>query len=229
MNRFGKITLLLCGLLSMLAAFPVFGQEKESTEIVINKRPLRDLGQKVSDAINGKKVDLSAPFSIQLRFTLTAEGKLDATKTKIIRSEGDRQMIDLARDGVMAFSDSGYLQYLKSVGGKDIDLFVSQDDSAFKTVVGFEVESVNRARSIAALLMVATKYYQDKKSAPGADEDDKDDLAIINNLTIEADGKKVAIKHAMPKADFLNLVQKSILKAKPGPVPNGMAKNIVSL
>lgn len=229
MNRFGKITLLLCGLLSMLAAFPVFAQDKELTEIAVNKRPLRDLGAKVGDAIDGKKVDLSAPFSIEIRFTLTAEGKLDAAKTKIIRSDGDPQMIDLARDGVMAFSDSGYLQYLKVAGGKDIDLVVSQDTSAFKTVVGFEVESVSRARSIATLLGIAINYYRNKKSAPGADEDDKNDLAIINNLTVEADGKKVAIKHAMPKADFLDLVQKSMMKAKPGPVPNGMAKNIVIL
>ncbi len=62
MKKFGKSVFLACGLLLMLAALPVLAQKN----VEINKKPLRDFADLVNQKIAGKKVDLNAPFSVEL-------------------------------------------------------------------------------------------------------------------------------------------------------------------
>jgi hypothetical protein len=217
MRPFAIKSALLCGLL-LLAAFPVLAQENDLNRIVINRKPLMDLDAAVSDKLERKEIDLAAAFAVEAAGVLNANGKLDPSKLKYTRAEGDPRMVELARESILAINDSGYLQYLSGIGGKGLYLSIVQDDAVLTMIVQAEVEGPARAKSVKMLLETVLKYYKDKESAPGADGNNDDDLLLINAASITAAGKNIIIKCALSKADAQRLIQKKLVKQNRGPV-----------
>ena len=74
MTSFVKSFFLFCGIVSALAAFPVFGQENKDG-ITINKRPFKDFGEFVKQKLDNKEVDLDKPFLVELEGILTKDGE----------------------------------------------------------------------------------------------------------------------------------------------------------
>lgn len=210
MRTLGKIKLLLCGLLLMLAAFPVFAQDDDLKNIKINRRPLMDLSAAVIGRLADKKLDLGSAFTVEATGSLDADGKLDSAKFKYTRVEGDEQMIGIVKDSFTAFNNSGYFQYLKGFGGKELHFLIVQNATDFTVSFQTELESANRARSIQAILSMLLKFYKDKKSTPGADSNDSEDLLLLNAATVVVDGKKVILKFALPKADWQKMMQRKL-------------------
>jgi hypothetical protein len=228
MRIFSRIPIYFSGLLLMLAAFPVFGQEPAPREITINKRPLLDLGYRVLDDVETRKVDLTAPFSVHGSGKLNKDGKLDASTSKFTAASGDKEMIEIAKNSIAAINDSGYLQYLSRLGCENLDFTIVQDSAIFSTTIVSELESARRAQSVRNALSLMLGFYKQKISGPDADENDKDSLEIVKNALIETNNNKVTIKVVLPKAVVQALIQKSLRSAaKHMSPPAGFAQNIV--
>jgi hypothetical protein len=96
-------------------------------------------------------------------------------------------------------NDSGYLQYIKEMSGKDLNLLLKQDDQFVSAVVETEMESEMRAKSIKSNLDLAISLVKMKKTTENADENDRDDLALLEGAKVERDGKKIIIKFDVKK------------------------------
>ena len=180
-------------------------------------KPLRDrLG-----LAPGAQVD----FVVNASGKLTKDGKLDPKSFRYVKAESnDVKMIDVVKESIEAINDSGYLQYLKELSGKDFALMLQQDDLNITAVVQSELESDTRARSIKSSLDFAIGLAKMKKTAADADQNDKDDLILLESAKIEIDGKKVIIRFVIPKEIALPMIQRKLAEQKAKPrQPNGNA------
>jgi len=186
------------------------------TSVVINRTPLLDLSKEVQDMLDQKKVDLLAKVNVMAKGKLDEEGKIDpATFQFMSDDKSDPVMAELIRNAIGKLSDSGYLQYLQMLSGKDLNMSIVQDDEKFTAMVLSEVESPRRAESIRTLLNLVIKHYKDKKSVPEADQNDKDDLALLNTATVETKGKQIMIKFEITKPEAQALIQKKLMIKPP--------------
>lgn len=184
----------------------------------INKRPFVDLANNVNDLLDKKQVNLESAFVVNATGKLNKEGKLDPKSFKWgqIASQ-DVKMIDIVKEAITAINDSGYLQYLKDINGKDFTLMLQQDDINISAVVQSEMESEMRAKSTSSSLGLAIAAAKFKKSGENADQNDKDDLIVLENAKIETDGKKVIIRFLVPKEIALPLIQRKLAEQKAAP------------
>lgn len=186
--------------------------------IIINREPLFDLSKDVNKKLAANQLDLNAKVNIMAKGKLDETGKIEKGFVFAADDKSDPAMTQMVKDSIAALNDSGYLQYLKNLSGKDINVTVVQDDANFTATVQSEVESAVRATSLKTVLNLAINYYKDKKSGPEADENDKDDLALLNTATVETDGNKLVIKFSISKPEAQALIQKK-LQLKPSVQP----------
>ena len=194
----------------------------------INKRPFVDLAVTVNDLLDRNLVKLESPFIVSAKGKLTKEGRLDPKSFQWgpVQS-ADPRMVEVIKEAVEAINDSGYLQYLRDLSGKDFNLVLSQDDLNITAIVQSELESENRANVIKSGLDLLIAGYKLKKSGENADQNDKDDLILLENAKIATEGKKVQIRFSVPKDVALPMIQRKLAeqKAKPKqPSGTGMTK-----
>ncbi len=179
----------------------------------INKRPFKDLGNLVNDLKAKNAINLETPFLVNAKGKLTKDGKLDPKTFKFVQatsSDPDHKMIEIVKEGIEAINDSGYLNYLKDLSGKDLDLLVQQNDQTLSAVIQSEMESETRAKSITSGLKFLIGLKKGQKESPTADQNDKDDLLLLNGATVVADGKKVVITFTVPKDVVQQMIQRKL-------------------
>lgn len=180
--------------------------------ITINRTPLRELGRDVKNLIDQKKVDIGAQFSVVAVGKLDKDGKIVPDSYKYIKAEStDPNMIGIVQQSIEAVNDSGYLKWLEKLAGKDLSLSISQDNDFITGIVQTEAETTTRANTLKFLFSNYIKWTVDKKMAPTATDDDRDDLQLLQNATVEVEGKKLTIKFAVPKATAQGLIQKKLI------------------
>ena len=199
---------------------------KPVTEVEINKRPIRDLGVFVNDLLAKKEVDLQSDFSVGARGKLNKEGKLDPKTFKYTQAKAaDPKMVEVIQQSIEALNQSGYLQYLSQLSGKDLNLLLQQDNANLTATVQSEMESENRAKSIKSGLDLAISLAKLTKTDPS----DIDDLNLLKSATIESKGKQIIIKFAIPKPLAQDMIKRKLLdeaaKAAQEQQPNGTAQN----
>ena len=179
-------------------------------DVEINKRPIKDLGVFVNALLSDEKIkfNLETPFIAKAKGKLTKEGKLDVKNFKIEATSPDENMVEVVKQSIEAINDAGYLQYLKMLSGKDLNMILTQDNESITAVVQSELESDTRAKSIKSGLDLAISLTKMKKTDPN----DKDDLEILNSATIQNDGKKIIIKFAIPKAMAQEMIRRKLLE-----------------
>jgi len=148
MKKFNQLVFLACGLLLTLAANSVFAQEEKSVQI--NKKPIDDFAGQVAEKVRNRKVDLAAPFSIQAEVFLDVNGQFDSRKSKYVKSEGDAEMIVVAKDLVEAIGDSNIFIYLQKLGIKKANLTFSQDETTVRCSVISEFPTAEKAKATAS-------------------------------------------------------------------------------
>lgn len=195
---------LLCGLLLTLAAFPVFAQNDEAE---LNKRPLQYFGRLVSEKVKNKEVDLKAPFSLTLQGTLDADGKFNPKTTKVTKSEGDAKMIEIAKQGVEAVSDSGIFYYLKQLGVNEIEIFLVQTDMEFSADFKSTFDTAKRAK----LVRDAIKLNIDVGKSTVKEENTK---ILLENSKVETIGKDFLLRFSMPFEQFHGIIDRELEKGK---------------
>ena len=166
---------------------------------------------------------LESAFVVNAAGKLTKEGKLDPKSFRWGQvSSQDQKMIDVVKEAITAINDSGYLQYLKDISGKDFSLMLKQDETSISAIVQSEMESDTRAKSISSGLSLLISAAKLKKNSETADQNDKDDLILLENARVETDGKKVVIKFLVPKDIALPMIQRKLAEQKAQPKqPNG--------
>ncbi|CAN5378373.1 hypothetical protein BH10ACI3_BH10ACI3_18390 [soil metagenome] len=191
----------------------------------INNRPLVDLSNFVNDLMDKNLYKLDSQFSINAKGKLNKDGKFDKTTFKYIKTESaDKSTIDVLKAAIEAINDSGRLKVLEQLTGKDLNLNLSQDTTNLSAVVESVMESDLRANSVKSNLELAIAFAKNSKSGPGADQNDKDDLLLLNNAKIEVEGSKVIIRFFAPKEILLPMIQRKLAEEKAKPKqPNGNA------
>jgi hypothetical protein len=186
------------------------------TDIELNRRPLDELGEYVNGLLNEKKVDLQTPFIVQAKGKLNKEGKFDKNSYKIIQaSSSDEDMLAVVQRSIAAINDSGYLQYLKQLSGKDLSLLLKQDDTNITAEVESEVESETRAKSLKSTLDLAIYLVRSRKeNEEKKTENDLDDLELLKGATVEINGKKIIIKFNVKKEIAQPMIQRKLLAPK---------------
>ncbi len=195
------------------------------TAVEINKRPIKDLGAFINDLLAKKEIDLQSDFAVGARGKLTKDGKLDPKTFKYTQAQAaDPKMIEVIRQSIEAINESGYLQYLSQLSGKDLTLLMQQDGANLTATVQSELENENRAKSIKSGLDFAISIAKMTKTDPN----DKDDLDLLKSATIESKGKQIIIKFAIPKPLAQDMIKRKLLdeatKAAQEP-PSGTAQN----
>ncbi len=195
--------------------------DPSNPEIVTNKRPLKDLAVKVKESI-GNGMSLTAPFNVQARGKLTEDGKIDEKSFKFTKFEGsDKQLIEIVKASVAAVSDSGYLQYLALLSGRNLDMQVTQDATGVNATVQSEMESDTRASSVSTLLSLAIGDFKKKKEKAIAEMqndpakaqellDEIDDLELLKAASVKADGKKIVIQFLVPQETAAKLIERKL-------------------
>jgi hypothetical protein len=180
--------------------------------IVIDRIPLRKLGTSVKDLVDQKKVDLSAIFTVRAKGKLDKEGRIDQRTFEYTdASSTDPMMINVVREAIEAVNDSGYLKWLSRLSGENIVLSLGQDNEFLTATVESEVQSPTRAKLLTAIFTAYISQTVEKKMRPEATADDKDDLDILNNATVETNGKKMIIRFKVPKATAQDLIKRKLI------------------
>lgn len=199
----------------------------------INKRPFVDLANNVNALLDKNQVNLDSAFLVNASGKLNKDGKLESLKFGQIASQ-DQKMVDVVKEAIAAINDSGYLQYLKDISGKDFNLMLQQDEFNISALVQSEMESETRARSISSALSLAMSIAKKAKSGEDADQNDKDDLVLLENAKVEAIGKKVVIKFLVPKGTAMPMIRRKLAEQKAAPkqqngnAVGGLANNTAS-
>ena len=185
------------------------------TEVELNKRPLIDLGKYVSELQKKDAVNLATPFIVQAKGKLNKAGRIDKASYQIIKADStDEDMIAVVKRSIEAINESGYLQYLEKLSGKDLSLLFKQDEENITAEIESVVESENRAKSIKSTLDLAISLVKMKKTGEDASQNDKDDLELLNGAKIETDGKKLIIKFTVKKDIAQPMIQRKLLIPK---------------
>ncbi len=189
---------------------------------VYNSRPLSDLRVLVKETIAKSGLNLQSDFTFNAKAKLTKEGKIDPKTFKYGEVKGDEKLIKIIKESIGAFSDSGRLQVLRDLSGKDLNFSLTQDDLFVSTVIQTEVENESMARAIrGSLKLLIDLAISSKENSANPDENDKDDLALLKGATIEQDGKNLVIKFVIPKDMAHKMIQRKLDEV---PKPNGTAK-----
>jgi len=179
------------------------------SEVDINKKPFEDLGDSLIDKISKKEIDLNKPFSVVLEGTLNADGKFDDKKSRFGKSEGDQQMIDVAKDTLQAVGDSGILRYLKNSGIDKVTIKLIQDDKQIYAIIVSDQKTPEKAGTTASgfnTLLSGVKML-DQNGFKKLDENSK---TLINNSKITSEGKNFVLNFAIPKPLGQDLINRSL-------------------
>jgi hypothetical protein len=216
MKRVYSLSFLLCGILLTFAAFPVFAQNDAVEEVKINRQPLQDLGAFVKEKIDKGEIDLTQPFKVVVEGVVTKEGRLDTSfdketkkpKSNFVLTEGDEQMVSVAKTAIEAVGNSGWLGYLRMMGAEKVKLTFAQDKENVIAIIESEQKSPERASTMASginLLLSSAKQF----AKLGEDE-----KIILNGLqSPNTKGKTVIINFAIPAKTAQDMLQRNLKKA----------------
>ena len=177
----------------------------------INRRPIQDLGNTVNDLIAKNELDLQTPFTGSVKGKLNKDGRIDPKTLKLLIESADPDMQKVVQEGVLAIDAAGFLKYLSLLSGRDLDMMLQQDDKNISATVQSEMESPTRANTIRTGLQLLLTTMRDKKrNDPAADQNDKDDLAILDGAKVEVNGKRVVITFTVPKEVAHPMIQRKL-------------------
>ncbi len=185
-------------------------------EVVINQRPLRDLGQDLKNRIEARSVDLDTPFSVELTGVLEKSGKLDPATVKYQKAEGGKEIVDAVKKAIEAINDSGYFAYLSRMEPEGpVIIRAAQDASEFNSSLSVEMSTANKARTLASVFqMMIVAARQNAENKIGLD---KDVRPLLNSTTISSEDKSFVIKIGMPKSSFREMIEPRLSDLKNAP------------
>jgi len=194
------------GLVVILTARVTAGQPGRFQELEVNKRPLRDLAVSIKDIIRSKRLDLTAPFNVEIKFVLREDGTIDPSSTQFGRFEGPESSIAIVKDAIYAFSETGYFKYLRELSSREVVVGLKQDDKEFVASISCALENESRAKSLTSWfnILLSTAIAQ---KTPGVDQHE---LRYLKSLKATTAAKTVNISMSFPKDLFWNMIRYEI-------------------
>lgn len=191
----------------------------------INKKPMVDLGIFVNEMVEKNEVDLQAQFIVNAKGKLDKNGRFDPkTFSYVSAMSSDEDMVEIVKESIMAINVAGYLQYLKDLSGKDLEMLFEQDAEKLSAVIHSEMESETRANTVKSGLNAFISLQKMLKGGENASQNAKDDLILFENTVVETDGKKVIIKFTVPKEVAHPMIQRKLAEqAAEIKKPSGLA------
>lgn len=188
----------------------------------INKRPIVDLGNFVNEKLQGNEIDLQTEFTVNAKGKLDENGRLKSFQWGEV-SSADPDMLVVVKRAIEAINVAGYLQYLKEMSGKDLNFKIQQDTENLSALLVSEMESETRARSIKSALDLYIGVVKSRKQGENADQNDKDDLALLENTKVETNGKQVVLKFVVPTNVAHPMIKRKLAEqAAANQKPNGI-------
>jgi hypothetical protein len=203
---------------------PSVDPTKPLNEKDINRRPFVDLAGAVNAMLANKEINLDSEFSVTARGKLTKEGKLDKETFKFTKAaSNDPKMIDVVKKSIEAFNDSGMLQYLEQLSGKDLNLALEQNKDNVLAEVRSEVEGESRAGGLKSALnfglglairskeeKILKLQAENKPENADALQNAMDELELLRKTEITSEGKQLIVKFASPKDVMHNLIRRKL-------------------
>lgn len=181
----------------------------EPVKYDINKKPFENLGDDINASVEKKEVDLTKNFTVVLDGTILADGRLDATKSKFVKSEGDEKMRLFAEQAIKAVGDSGFLAYLKDQNIDRINLTLVQDDEKIYAIIVSDQKTPERAKTTVSGLGAALSLAK-TLDASGVKKLDERSKILIERAKLKNDGKNFVFNFEIPKADAQKLILDSL-------------------
>lgn len=195
-----------------MAASVFYVSAQNSHGIDINKRPLREFGEKLKSDIVSKKIDLSGPFLVELRGKLDDKGKLDVKSSSFTRTEGDAALVEMVKNGILAISDAGFFQYLQSLQSKNLELLVEQTTTEFSAKIAVDQPTENSAKTFAVGFSTLLQLTKAQMGGPNATEAQKKDLALLKFITARAQDSSVIFSLIAPSIEIQDLINEELAK-----------------
>lgn len=197
------------------------------TGVDINKRPLKDFADVVKTLVEGQQLDLDKPFVVVAEAVLLDNGRLDVSidkktkepKSRVIRAEGDEQMIEIAKQAIAAVGDSGWLVYLKTQGIDKITYQVMQDNDQVQVLITSDQPTPERANTITSGLRGAIEaaLLLDQNNIKKLGEDEK---ILLRGASPMANGKQFVLNFSLPKPVAKEMINRRLRDMTVEPKPN---------
>jgi hypothetical protein len=152
---------------------------------------------------------------------LTKNGKLEPGSFKLSVAEGsDTRIADVTKRVVEALNEGGYLLYLSYLGATNFGFDIRQDKERLSVQLLSDFANAEKAKSVSSslgmLIAVGSMQTEEKlKKLNPADSapDQKDELMLLKNATVQADGTRVVIAFVLPKADARQILERKLALA----------------
>jgi hypothetical protein len=192
-------------------------------DVTINREVLKTFGSFVKGEVVNNKVDLNQPFKIVAEGPLTKDGKFDITqdkktkksKTQITFSEGNPQMVSIAKNALEAIGDSGVLGYLRNFGAENVKITLIQDGEKIAARIESDLKDANKANTMASGLNTLLSLAKGRENL---NEDEK--LLLSGAQKPTSNGSMFIVDFAIPKEAAQGMINRNLEKLPlPSPTP----------
>lgn len=205
-------------------------ENKDQGGTGFNQKPLKDFGAKYGEQILAKKINVDAPYKVEVISKVNADGKL--IDAQMVTADGsDPKMSEVAKEAISAFSDSQLLRPLYDAVKKDSkikDVYVkitfAQNEDNLQVIIQTQAETEDKAKTISSGLNALLSLT--KTMRPGSDE-----AALMEKTQLATQGKTFIINFLISNEQKNQMIQKSLqnlkqeLEQKKTQQPNSVAVN----
>ena len=194
--------------------------DEKVSEVVINKKVMKDYALVVKEKFDKKEIDLSQNFKVVAEGVLTTGGKLDTTidkktkqpKSRILEVDGNEQMVEIAKQAIAAIGDSGWLGYLRNQGVEKINFTVVQNNDNLQVVITSDLSTPERANTVTSGLngVIQAAFFADKNSIKKLGEDEKVLLSNAKVLVNPENKKQFVLNFLLPKTTALEMITRKL-------------------
>jgi hypothetical protein len=199
-------------LLASVLVASVASAGQTTQDAAASDHPITSTNAAAKRAYTDGKLDLGAPFDVEMKATLSKDGKIDPATVSFTRSEGDTGMTALVKNYLSAIDQGGYTKHLADIGASEIVVRARQDNSLFNATLSTELTSALRAVSVKTLASAMLSGMRAQKSRDDASEADRRDLTLLNGTTVTTSGRSVIVALELSKATFREMVEKELKK-----------------
>ncbi|MBX3282815.1 MAG: hypothetical protein KF756_10100 [Acidobacteria bacterium] len=195
----------------------------------INRLPFKDLAKMVNALPDDKRAAvLNSQFVVEASGKLNKDGHLDKKSFRITRAEStDKDAVAVLKRSIEAFNESGFLTLLSDLSGKTLTMSMQQDQTDLGARAVSQLESPEKAASIASGLRFSADIARKSKEADIAQmqsvndpanaeklKDALDDLALLNATTIASEGSNLVIQLKVPKETIQKIIDRKLAKER---------------
>jgi hypothetical protein len=202
------------------------------TAVEINKKPLEDFAEAVlakTAVENKEKIDLTKPFMVVMDGVISKDGKFVREKSKYVKSAGDQEMIDVAKEAIEAIGNSGLLGYLRNLDVEKINFTLIQDDKQIYAIIASDQKTPERANTLTSGFngLLKSAFLLDSTGMKKLGDDEK---VLLNSAKTSSKDKQFILNFAMPKKDAHDMINRNLEKeakkrAEKANQPNSTAQN----